>query len=334
MATINQAVGKLSESESLYKEGPEGQRTVVRDPSIGRLVSVSIVWGCSTSNKGDSEEAGATCREPYRFSKLPAGATARTATHWRIPGLVTPSAKLAESRKLLVRALAILERDSGETNVGSIALMETLADLSLRNGDHAEASKLYRRVLEGKRAQFGDSDVELLVPLNALGSIHHSRGDYRSAQGYFRQALEIAEKTLGDQDPDTAVFLINLATSQAMRKQFTSAEPLYQRALAIWEKSLPSGDPRLRLGIENLAILYTRQGKHAQASVLYERLRGMQASSSTVAEKSRSALYTVELTDLLRQTSGTKGFRRYPSLRIGVCSTTNGSACVKRSLLC
>jgi len=94
-----------------------------------------------------------------------------------------------------------------------------------------------------------------------------------------------------------------------MRKQFTSAEPLYQRALAIWEKSLPSGDPRLRLGIENLAILYTRQGKHAQASVLYDRVRGMQAGSlSTVAEKGRSALYTVELTDLLRQTSGAKGF--------------------------
>jgi len=86
------------------------------------------------------------------------------------------------------------------------------------------------------------------------------------------------------------------------------AEPLYKQALAIWEKSLPSRDPRLRLGVENLAVLYTRQGKHAQASALYERLRGMQAASlSSPPETARGALYTVELTDLLKQRSGIKG---------------------------
>jgi hypothetical protein len=95
-----------------------------------------------------------------------------------------------------------------------------------------------------------------------------------------------------------------------MRQQFSKAEPLYRRALAIWEKTLPSGDARIRLGIENLAALYSHLGKHAQASTLYERLRGMgvQAASARAAEMGPASLYTVPLTDLLKQTARAKGF--------------------------
>jgi Tfp pilus assembly protein PilF len=77
--------------------------------------------------------------------------------------------KASESRKLLERALAIVEREGGETNSQTNRVLENLAELSFRNGDQTRASQLYRRVLEQRRALFGEAHFELRL-LNALGN--------------------------------------------------------------------------------------------------------------------------------------------------------------------
>jgi len=165
----------------------------------------------------------------------------------------------------------MLERDGGETNLRSNRLLENLADLSFRNGDQTKASQLYRRVLEQRRALFGEAHIELMVPLNALGSIHYLQNDYRKAETYYRQALEIAEKILGPEHSDTAACLTNLATTQGMRQQFSRAEP---SIVALW-----------------------RSGKRVCKAAMRE------------LDGGRGSLYTVPLTDLLKQTSGGKRVR-------------------------
>ena len=174
-----------------------------------------------------------------------------------------------ESRALLERAVALLERE-GDPNNRSLARGLVLLGVDyLDEGRIRDAATTLERALAIQMKAPGPRTIQVASTRANLSSVYRELGDLDSAERYANDALGTAEKILPPSDTFFAVPLASLGRIAEKRGDRGRARTLYERSIAAYERS--PGDPGLACALGYLADLLRKQGETKEALPLYER---------------------------------------------------------------
>ncbi len=149
-----------------------------------------------------------------------------------------------ESLGPLLSALAVMQRDSGET---------------------AEAEALLRRAMEVSEQACGLESPEVFAPIRLLVPLLAAAGRLDEALPLARRALSIHEKTLGADCVEAAEDRNTLGLILRVAGQRAEAEATLRRALAIVQEKFGAEDIHLGPYLHSLALVYQDAGRLDEA---------------------------------------------------------------------
>jgi hypothetical protein len=147
--------------------------------------------------------------------------------------------KLAEAEPLLVKALAMAEKEQGPngTNVGEVSY--ELASLYTSERKFKEAESHFKRALSIVEAAKGPDDPNVASILYSYAVCNAMQGKYENAEPLLRRSLTIAEKAFGPDSTNVATILsADAAVLKAMNRP-EEASMMETRARKILQKSSP-----------------------------------------------------------------------------------------------
>ncbi len=163
--------------------------------------------------------------------------------------------RLAEAEPMLLKALALDEKNFGPEHPLVAIRLNNLAWLLSRTNRLEEAEPLIRRALAINEKSFGPENHYVAICLMNLASMLGENNRLAEAEPLQRRALAIDEKIYGQEAPTIAMHLNNLATLLASMNDIINAEHLMRRALAIDEKNYGPEHPFIARDLGNLAGL-------------------------------------------------------------------------------
>jgi len=170
----------------------------------------------------------------------------------------------AAAKKMLQRALELMEDSNADDGWLTVRIHDRLADVELKGGDLAKAKFHAEKSHEAAQAT---DDAELVCrSLNALGLIISEQGDTAASIELLNRAVEMAaENELRNLE---ANYLSNLAGRESSIGNLEKARHLYERAQGI-AKRFRFGYIELMVS-NNLGDLLLTEGRHAEAAVHFE----------------------------------------------------------------
>ncbi|MFL5629515.1 MAG: tetratricopeptide repeat protein, partial [Ktedonobacteraceae bacterium] len=186
-------------------------------------------------------------------------------------GKVQP--KMAEP--LLIRALAIQQKEFGPEHPDTAKTLDNLARVYYSQAQYDLAEDLYRRTLEIRERVLGEHP-DTADSFSDLAVLYHAKAQYEKAEPLYQRALAIQEKILGSEHPDTANTLDCLARLYQAQRKYALVETLYRRALAIREQTLGPEHPHTAISLHGLAWLYHDRGQYQEAERLYQQVLSIQ----------------------------------------------------------
>lgn len=149
-----------------------------------------------------------------------------------VGGLLLETGDVEGAQAKLEHALAILERDVGDTIPKGTALIN-LGLLYTRTGDWHLAEKTLTRALEVEEHIAGSDSASLRWPLNGLGLAELNLGKLAEARALFTRSYALEAKMLGADHPALANTLANLASVAAAENDLDTAEAKLLEARAL-----------------------------------------------------------------------------------------------------
>jgi eukaryotic-like serine/threonine-protein kinase len=181
------------------------------------------------------------------------------------------AARHAEGRRWARLADVALEEAPDGEHLRRASLLDGLATLHRKTGNHDEAKRLYEQALAIGQAALGSEHPLVATRVSDLATVHFSTGDYDKAKRLYEQAHAIQEETLGPEHPHVATTLNNLANVHHNTGNYDEAKRLYERAYAIQEKALGPAHPHIAHSLNNLANVHLVAGEYDEAKQLYAR---------------------------------------------------------------
>ena len=196
-----------------------------------------------------------------------------------LAGCLKESGREAEALPLWERALAMTERmypsDTKHPHPRTASLLNNLAVVYRKQGDHVEAERLWLKDLAICERTVGKRHPDTAVTLNNLAGIYKKRGyrtnrqedkkehaarmdELHKAKVMYSRALAIRINVYGENDPRLALTMHSLAAVHKEMKDFRSALPLLQKALVIQAESLGPDHPEAQATKKHLNQLYNR----------------------------------------------------------------------------
>lgn len=150
---------------------------------------------------------------------------------------------VAESERMLTRALEIRERTLGPEHAETAVLLNALARVHFKKGDFPQADRLLLRLLK-IRQQLGAEHPEVANVLASLATLRQSLGKYDAAEQLWRRVVTIREQAFPN-DVALALALEGLADVLSPQGNREEALALRERAIAIRERALGADHPSL-----------------------------------------------------------------------------------------
>lgn len=184
----------------------------------------------------------------------------------------------AEAERFGLQALELKRRTVGENHADVARLLNNLAGICYRRGDHARAETYLKQALRINRDAAGTggdktvaADEAVAVNLNNLAALYFARGMPHMAESLFRQALEKDETRWGGDHPNTARSLANLGALLSSQRKFAEAEQILRRALASDERNQPPDPQRITADLTELGRLFYSQQDYTVAESFFQR---------------------------------------------------------------
>lgn len=176
-----------------------------------------------------------------------------------------------QAEPLYRRAIALMEKGTGQGSVEIAPLLNNLAALHQRQSRFAEAEPLFKRALAVREQALSREHPDVGQSLNNLATYYVKQQRHAEAEPLFRRALAIYQKAAGPEHPAVATVLNNIGQVDRDLNRDADAEAPIKRSLAIREKVLGPDHPDVARSLNNLAGLYQHQQRYADAEPLYRR---------------------------------------------------------------
>jgi non-specific serine/threonine protein kinase/serine/threonine-protein kinase len=157
-----------------------------------------------------------------------------------------------EARPHLEQALALRREARLDTDAESLTLLNSLAELQMRQGRFVEAEPLYVSLLDLRRRVQGAEDRGTLETMNDLGVLYRRMGRLADAEKLLTDALEIRRRVQGAEHPETLVAMSNLGVVYGNQRQPAKAMAIQQEVLAIRRRVLGPDHPNTLQSANNL----------------------------------------------------------------------------------
>jgi len=167
-------------------------------------------------------------------------------------------------------ALAVFERDLGESNSDVASALQVMGSAAIDSKDYLRAKDIALRLV-ALRERIGPPDG-MSAQLGNLGLIYMRLDQKREAVEALAQALDIARKAHPEGSKEVAFVLAQLGETHRMQGDIEASEPLLVEALTTFERVLGADHDRVASTTNNLAALY-HYGRNdlAKAEPLYRR---------------------------------------------------------------
>jgi CHAT domain-containing protein/Tfp pilus assembly protein PilF len=176
-----------------------------------------------------------------------------------------------QAEPLYKRAIALMEKGTGQGSVEIAPLLNNLAALYQRQSRFTEAEPLFRRALAVREQGLSREHPDVGQSLNNLATYYVKQQRHAEAEPLFQRALAIYQKAAGPEHPAVATVLNNIGQVDRDLNRDADAEAPIKRSLAIREKVLGPDHPDVARSLNNLAGLYEHQQRYAEAEPLYRR---------------------------------------------------------------
>lgn len=176
-----------------------------------------------------------------------------------------------QAEPLHKRAIALMEKGTGQGSVEIAPLLNNLAALYQRQGRFTEAEPLFKRALAVSEKSLSREHPDVGRALNNLATLYVKQEHFAEAEPLFQRALAIYQRAAGPEHPAVATVLNNIGQVDRDLERDADAEAPIKRSLAIREKVLGSDHPDVARSLNNLAGLYEHQKRYAEAEPLYRR---------------------------------------------------------------
>jgi tetratricopeptide (TPR) repeat protein len=174
--------------------------------------------------------------------------------------------KAAEAQDLLIKAAAILDKDSTGDHAEEY---RAIGDIYAARERWNEAEQAYTKAVERIERAAGPEDIRTAPVLEALARIYAEQGNAPKAESALLRLLSVKTLQLGNAHPATAPILEDLAGLYTRGKRYDEAAALLERAHEIRRNS---GDPAAAATMARLTDVYVRMGKLAETEPLNREL--------------------------------------------------------------
>ncbi|QIP06304.1 CHAT domain-containing tetratricopeptide repeat protein [Bradyrhizobium symbiodeficiens] len=176
-----------------------------------------------------------------------------------------------QAEPLYKRAIALMEKGTGQGTVEIAPLLNNLAALYQRQSRFTEAEPLFKRALAVREQALSREHPDVGQALNNLATLYVKQEHFAEAEPLFQRALAIYQKAAGREHPAVATVLNNIGQVDRDLNREADAEAPIKRSLAIRERVLGADHPDVARSLNNLAGLYEHQQRYAEAEPLYRR---------------------------------------------------------------
>ncbi|MGT2503501.1 CHAT domain-containing tetratricopeptide repeat protein [Bradyrhizobium guangxiense] len=176
-----------------------------------------------------------------------------------------------QAEPLYKRAIALMEKGTGQGSVEIAPLLNNLAALYQRQSRFTDAEPLFKRALAVSEKSLSREHPDVGRALNNLATLYVKQEHFADAEPLFQRALAIYQKVAGPEHPAVATVLNNIGQVDRDLNRDADAEAPIKRSLAIREKVLGPDHPDVARSLNNLAGLYEHQQRYAEAEPLYRR---------------------------------------------------------------
>jgi tetratricopeptide (TPR) repeat protein len=169
------------------------------------------------------------------------------------------------------QTLALKETVLGREHPDTLASMNNLAQVLVRQGKYEEAEAMNRQTMALKETVLGREHPSTLTSMNNLAQVLNSQGKHEEAEAMHRQTLAGYERVLGHEHPHTLASMHNLALVFNRQGKYEEAEAMLRQTLARREKVLGHEHPSILTSMNNLAEVFNNQGKYEKAEAMHRR---------------------------------------------------------------
>ncbi len=209
--------------------------------------------------------------------------------------------------KFYEQMLVTTKQSNPPSRLMTIALMEGVARVNARLGQHQKAQKLSKLVTVKKLAICGYLDEPLSTTYNDMAILAVKAGQHEDAVRFMRLAYEIRNVTYKGNQLEIAPFLDNLGLALAISDDLDSAVDAFTRVLRMQEELRGADSPSLVGCHMNLALALEMKKEFDQAAHHYD--RSIQLEEGTLESSFKSIRRQLE------QKKNRKYFEKFPELR-------------------
>eukprot|EP00929_Paragymnodinium_shiwhaense_P088659 TRINITY_DN48974_c0_g1_i1.p1 TRINITY_DN48974_c0_g1~~TRINITY_DN48974_c0_g1_i1.p1 ORF type:complete len:435 (+),score=122.10 TRINITY_DN48974_c0_g1_i1:72-1376(+) len=174
-------------------------------------------------------------------------------------------------RDLLLRALAITERNYGKRDLETATVLTNLGNAYGRLGDAENQREIMRRALDIQERKLGEKNKALLMTMSGLAAAFEATGDTTGQLELLERILEIKEQEFGPGHHWAAVTLTDLALCYGKKGKDDKKVELLERALEIMEQTYGAEHKVVAVTLSNLGIAYGAIGQPKKQRELLER---------------------------------------------------------------
>ncbi|KAI9764475.1 MAG: hypothetical protein M1840_008401 [Geoglossum simile] len=185
--------------------------------------------------------------------------------------------------ELREKVLEVSQRTLGNEHLGTLLVMDSLANSYSDLGRSQEAMEMRVKTLEARQRTLGNEHPNTLTTMNNLASSYSHLGRSQEAVELRVKTLEAMQRTLGNEHPDTLKAMHNLAISYSDLGRSQEAMELEVKVLEARQRTLGNEHPDTLTTMNNLAISYSHLGRSQEAVEL--RVKTLEARQRTLGNE-------------------------------------------------
>jgi len=174
----------------------------------------------------------------------------------------------SKAEPIFKELLELYESGFGKEYLGTITMVQYLAEIYVEQGRYGDAEPLLKESLKLAEKNLGKWHQKTLTLTLDLANLYRLQGRYEEAEPLFKKVLKLS-KIFGEKNPIIPKITGHMGLMYSSIKQYKKAEPLLKEAMNFCEINLGEKDPYTITSINNLALLHTLQKRYDQAEPLF-----------------------------------------------------------------
>jgi tetratricopeptide (TPR) repeat protein/tRNA A-37 threonylcarbamoyl transferase component Bud32 len=207
----------------------------------------------------------------------------------------------AEAQVQIERAVALRRKVLGEHAAETLASMDALALIYVRETHYAQAEAVYKQVLQARRQYFGEDRSETLDTMMNYAFLYYFTGRYPDAESMLVDVVKKRRRLFPGELQELMVSLDSLTGVYSAEGKLAAAEPIALESLELSRRLHGDDHPDTLNGLHDVARIYRWRGDYENAEKLLSeqlersrRVLGPEHPDTLVAVNDIAVIYRLE----------------------------------------